>query len=69
MPDLAREPDCNPALMSIPYPAGEGLTCQQIRDLDVLAIEHVGIPGIVLMENAGAPRGRIRLWDAGQSEV
>ncbi len=36
----------------IPYRAGEPLTCQQIRELDVLAIEHVGIPGIVLMENA-----------------
>ena len=39
--------------MSIPYPPGEALTCQQIRELDVLAIEHVGMPGIVLMENAG----------------
>jgi hydroxyethylthiazole kinase-like uncharacterized protein yjeF len=39
--------------MTIPYPAGEPLTTQQIRELDVLAIEHVGIPGIVLMENAG----------------
>lgn len=38
--------------MGIPYPAGEPLTCQQIRELDILAIEHVGIPGIVLMENA-----------------
>ncbi len=38
--------------MSIPYPPGEALTAQQIRELDLLAIEHVGIPGIVLMENA-----------------
>lgn len=38
--------------MPLPYPPGEPLTCQQIRELDILAIEHVGIPGIVLMENA-----------------
>jgi len=38
--------------MPIPYAAGEALTVQQIRELDILAIEHVGIPGIVLMENA-----------------
>lgn len=39
--------------MSIPYPATKALTCGQIRALDALAIEHYGIPGVVLMENAG----------------
>lgn len=39
--------------MPIEYRAGEPLTAQQIREVDVLAIEHVGLPGLVLMENAG----------------
>jgi NAD(P)H-hydrate epimerase len=37
----------------IRYIAGEPLHVQQIRELDVLAIEHVGMPGLLLMENAG----------------
>lgn len=36
----------------IRYESGEPLTCGQIRDLDVLAIEHLGIPSIILMETA-----------------
>jgi NAD(P)H-hydrate epimerase len=36
----------------IHWEPGEPLTCQQMRELDVLAIEHLGIPGIILMENA-----------------
>lgn len=39
--------------MAIPFHPGDPLTCRQIRELDILAIEHVGIPGLVLMENAG----------------
>lgn len=38
--------------MQGPDERGEPLTCNQIRELDVLTIEHIGIPGIVLMENA-----------------
>jgi len=39
--------------MTLRYSPGDALTVQQVRELDVLAIEHVGIPGVVLMENAG----------------
>ncbi|MCC6359420.1 MAG: NAD(P)H-hydrate epimerase [Phycisphaerales bacterium] len=36
----------------IPYEPGVPLTCRQIREIDVLAIEHLGVPGLILMENA-----------------
>ncbi len=39
--------------MPLPDPPAAPLTCAQVRDIDVLAIEHLGIPGLVLMENAG----------------
>ena len=29
------------------------LSCEHVRALDRLAVEHLGIPGVVLMENAG----------------
>ena len=45
--------DVDSGTMGIPYVTGEALTCQQIRALDALAIERIGIPGSVLMENAG----------------
>jgi NAD(P)H-hydrate epimerase len=35
------------------------LTCQQVRELDRAAIEELGMPGLVLMENAG--RGLVDL--------
>lgn len=38
--------------MAIPYEPGRPLPCEQVRELDRIAIEQVGIPGIVLMENA-----------------
>lgn len=39
--------------MPLPYVTGEALTTSQIRELDILAIEHVGMPGLLLMENTG----------------
>ncbi len=37
------------------------LTCAQVRELDRLALEELGLPGVVLMENAGAGAARIAL--------
>ncbi len=36
----------------LPYQPPPPMTCQQIRDVDAYAINTLGIPGIVLMENA-----------------
>ena len=36
----------------IPYQPGQPLSCEQIRALDQAAIERVGMPGLILMENA-----------------
>ena len=43
------DPDSTPA----PSPCGPFLTPTQCRAIDRLAIEQYGIPGVVLMENAG----------------
>ncbi|MCY2961733.1 MAG: NAD(P)H-hydrate epimerase [Planctomycetota bacterium] len=45
--------------MSDPTPPR--LTCAQVRELDRLAIEELGLPGVVLMENAGAGAARLAL--------
>ncbi len=37
------------------------LSCDQVRAVDRLALEEYGIPGVVLMENAGAGAARILL--------
>jgi len=39
--------------MSLPYHPGRPLSCRQVRALDVLANERLGLPGLILMENAG----------------
>lgn len=39
--------------MTIPYDINIALPCDQIRELDNIAINELGIPGVVLMENAG----------------
>jgi len=49
-----------PSLDPIPFPADtRALTPAQVRDLDRYAIEKVGIPGAVLMENAAGALARL----------
>lgn len=45
--------------MAIPYQPGGPLTCAQARAIDAYAIESLGVPGIVLMENAGRSAAEI----------
>ena len=55
-----QDPKELPAQDPIPLPAGTpALTPRQVRELDRYAIEEVGIPGPVLMENAAAARARL----------
>ena len=42
-------------------PPGPTLTCAQVRELDRLAIEHLAMPGIILMENAGRNAAEVAL--------
>ncbi len=39
--------------MDIPYQPPAPMSCDQVRTRDAVAIEQLGIPGVVLMENAG----------------
>ncbi len=39
--------------MPLPYVPGRPLSCRQLRELDALASERLGLSGLVLMENAG----------------
>ena len=45
--------------VAVPYEAGDAMTCAQVRAFDAHAIEVLGVPGIVLMENAGRSAAEI----------
>jgi NAD(P)H-hydrate epimerase len=58
--------------LRIPYLAPGPLTCEQIRQIDRAAIEGIGMPGVILMENAGRAAAEFVysiLVDPGRSRV
>lgn len=56
---------------SDPAASPRALSRDEVRALDRRAIEHYGVPGVVLMENAGrgAAELAVRLWPAAQRVV
>ncbi|MEX0884952.1 MAG: NAD(P)H-hydrate epimerase [Phycisphaeraceae bacterium] len=45
------------------------LTCAQVREIDRLAVEQLGIPSLILMENAGRNAAHVALEQLGRTRV